>query len=79
MIQCSIQYLYNYLSDIEKIKRPLEVIHEVTNIDQQLVVDSFVMKSVNWIQLILNLLVIIFNSASDILNVCFTFNVHILR
>ena len=27
------------LSDIEKIKRPLEVIHEVTNIDQQLVVD----------------------------------------
>jgi protein phosphatase len=27
------------ISDIEKIKRPLEVIHEVTNIDQQLVVD----------------------------------------
>jgi protein phosphatase len=27
------------LSDINKIKRPLEVIHEVTNIDQQLVVD----------------------------------------
>lgn len=27
------------LGDIEKIKRPLEVIHEVTNIDQQLVVD----------------------------------------
>lgn len=27
------------LNDIEKIKRPLEVIHEVTNIDQQLVVD----------------------------------------
>jgi protein phosphatase len=29
----------NSISDIEKIKRPLEVIHEVTNIDQQLVVD----------------------------------------
>ena len=27
------------ISDIEKIKRPLEVIHEVTNINQQLVVD----------------------------------------
>jgi protein phosphatase len=27
------------ISDIEKIRRPLEVIHEVTNIDQQLVVD----------------------------------------
>lgn len=27
------------IQDIEKIKRPLEVIHEVTNIDQQLVVD----------------------------------------
>lgn len=27
------------IADIEKIKRPLEVIHEVTNIDQQLVVD----------------------------------------
>lgn len=27
------------VSDIEKIKRPLEVVHEVTNIDQQLVVD----------------------------------------
>ena len=27
------------IGDIEKIKRPLEVIHEVTNIDQQLVVD----------------------------------------
>ena len=29
----------NTLSDIEKISRPLEVIHEVTNSDQQLVVD----------------------------------------
>ena len=29
----------NSLSDIEKIQRPLEVIHEVTNTDQQLVVD----------------------------------------
>ena len=29
----------NSLSDIEKIQRPLEVIHEVTNADQQLVVD----------------------------------------
>jgi protein phosphatase len=29
----------NSISEIEKIKRPLEVIHEVTNIDQQLVVD----------------------------------------
>jgi diadenosine tetraphosphatase ApaH/serine/threonine PP2A family protein phosphatase len=29
----------NTLSDIEKIQRPLEVIHEVTNADQQLVVD----------------------------------------
>ena len=29
----------NSLSDIEKIQRPLEVIHEVTNEDQQLVVD----------------------------------------
>ncbi len=27
------------ISDIEKIKRPLEIIHEVTNIDQQLVID----------------------------------------
>ncbi|MCQ2818192.1 MAG: metallophosphoesterase [archaeon] len=27
------------MSDIEKIRRPLEVIHEVNNIDQQLVVD----------------------------------------
>ena len=27
------------ISDIEKINRPLEVIHEVTNLDQQLVVD----------------------------------------
>jgi len=29
----------NTISDIEKIKRPLEVIHEVTNTDQQIVVD----------------------------------------
>jgi len=29
----------NTISDIEKIKRPLEVIHEVSNIDQQIVVD----------------------------------------
>ncbi len=29
----------NSLSDIEKIQRPLEVIHEVTNADQQIVVD----------------------------------------
>ena len=32
-------YEDNSLSDIEKIQRPLEVIHEVTNEDQQLVVD----------------------------------------
>ena len=29
------------VSDIEKINKPLEVIHEVTNLDQQLVVDIF--------------------------------------